>query len=86
MSYTHNAGADFSEWAKNEYHMHKKKLCSSDMTAMTAMCMVRDMVNACLCNDGNNYSLLDDLIDTFENPHEKLNGYCERELVWVLGE
>ena len=53
---------------------------------MTAKCMVRDMVNACLCNDVKNYTLLDDLIDTFENAHEELNGYCERELVWVLGE
>ena len=85
-SYTHNAGADVSDWAKDEYHMYKKSLCSSDMRAMTAMCMVRDMVNACLCNDVENYTLLDDLIDTFENAHEELNGYCERELVWVLGE
>ena len=45
-SYTHNAGADVSDWAKGEYHMHKKKLCSSDMTAITVMYMVRDMVNA----------------------------------------
>ena len=48
--------------------------------------MVRDMVNACLCNDVENYTLLDDLIDTFENAHEEMSGYCERELVWVLGE
>ena len=79
-------GADISDWEKVEYHMHKKKLCSSDMTVITAMCMVRDMVNACLCNDVKNYSFLDDLIDIFENVHEDMNGYCGRELVWVLGE
>ena len=72
--------------AKIEYNMHKKKLCSSEMMVYAAMCMVRDMVNACLCNDVKNYTLLDDLIDTFKNAHEELNGYCERELVWVLGE
>ena len=66
--------------------MHRKKLCSFDMTAMTAMCMVRDMINACLCNGANNNYPLDDLIDTFENAHEEMNGCCERELVWVLGE
>ena len=66
--------------------MHKKKLCSSEMTAYAAMCMVREIVNACLCKGFKDYSLLNDLIDTFENAHEELNGYCERELVWVLGE
>ena len=66
--------------------MHKKKLCSSDMRAYTAMCIVRDMVNSCLCNGVKNYSVLDDLIDTFENAHDGMNEYCDRELVWVLGE
>ena len=42
-SHTHNAVTDVSEWAKVEYSMHKKKLCSSEMTAYAAMCMVRDM-------------------------------------------
>ena len=49
-SYTHNAGTDISDWAQTEYNIHKKKLCSSDMIAYAATCMVRDMVNACLCN------------------------------------
>ena len=66
--------------------MHRKKLCMSDMTAITAMCMVRDMVNACLCNSVENYSLLDGLIDAFENAHEEMDGFCEREFAWVLGE
>ena len=48
--------------------------------------MVRDMVNACLCNGIENYPLLDDLIDTFENAHEEMNGYCDMELVLVLGD
>ena len=66
--------------------MHRKTLCSSDMTAITAMRLIRDMVNACLGNGVKNYSILDDLIDTFENAHKEMNGYCDRELVWVLGE
>ena len=66
--------------------MYEKKLCSSGMAAMTTICMVRDIINACLCNGVNNYSLLDNIIDTFKNAHEEMNGYRKRELVWVLGE
>ena len=47
--------------------MHRKKLCSSEMTAYAAMCMVGEMANACLCKGFKDYSLLNDLIDTFEN-------------------
>ena len=66
--------------------MHKKNLCLSDVMAYAAMCMVRDMVNASLCKGVNNYSFLDDLVDTFENAHEEMNGCCDRGLVWVSGE
>ena len=66
--------------------MHKKKLYSAYTTAYAAMCMVRDIVNAYLCKGIGNYSLLDNLIDTFENVRKEMNGYCDRELVWVLGE
>ena len=39
-SYSHNAGTDVSDWTQKEYHMHKKKLCSSDMAAYESMCMI----------------------------------------------
>ena len=58
----------------------------SDMKAYTAMCMVRNMANACLCNSVKIYYLLNDLTDTFENTHEEMNEYCDRELVWIFGE
>ena len=80
-SYTRNAGTGVSYWVQKEYNMHKKKLCSSDMAVYAAMFMIRDMVNAFLCNCAKNYSLLDDLTDTFKNAHEDMNGYCDRELV-----
>ena len=86
-SYMHNAGTEVSEWAKAEYNMHKKKLCSTAMTAYAAMCnMVRYMVSACVCKGNINYSPLGNLVDTFENAHKDMNGYRDRELVWVLGE
>ena len=80
-SYMHNAGTEVLDGAKAEYNMHKKKLRSTDTTVYVSMCMMRDMGNACLCRGKRNYSLLDDLIDTFENAHKKMSGHCDRELV-----